>query len=110
MDKTISTILHSWKDRKLPDVIPRDIDLDSYLGMKPRKIIVITGFRRVGKTYLLFGVLNRLLREKGREQAVYINFDYGINMRLAKLNRIAAFWCRDSAIKPYLTAGTPAYY
>ena len=73
MDRTIRTILHSWKDRKLPDVIPRDIDLDGYLGMKPKKIIVITGFRRVGKTYLLFHVLNRLLRE--REQAVYINFD-----------------------------------
>jgi len=75
MDKTIRTILHSWKDRKLPEVIPRDIDLDRYLGMKPRKIIVVTGFRRVGKTYLLFHVLNKILKEKGREQAVFINFD-----------------------------------
>jgi hypothetical protein len=39
MDRTIRTTLHSWKDRKLPHVMPRDIDLDGYLGMKPIKNI-----------------------------------------------------------------------
>lgn len=75
MNETIRTIAQSWLDKKIPNVVPREINLDTYLDMKPRKIIVITGFRRVGKTYLLFQLLNKILTEKNREQAVYINFD-----------------------------------
>jgi predicted AAA+ superfamily ATPase len=73
--ETIKTILYSWVERKIPDVISREISLEPYLGMSPRKIVVITGFRRVGKTYLLLQLLDKLLSDKDREQAVYINFD-----------------------------------
>jgi predicted AAA+ superfamily ATPase len=75
MDETIRTILHSWIDKRLPNVIPREISLETYLRMKPKKIVVATGFRRVGKTYLLFQLLNGLLGDKDREQAVYVNFE-----------------------------------
>jgi predicted AAA+ superfamily ATPase len=75
MDETIKTILYSWIDRKFPEIIPRDVNLGSYLDMKPRKVLVITGFRRVGKTYLLLQLLNELMKKKDKEQAVYINFD-----------------------------------
>ncbi|MDI6902317.1 MAG: ATP-binding protein [Methanocellales archaeon] len=75
MKETIKTILYSWVEKRIPDVIPREISLETYLGMRPRKIVVITGFRRVGKTYLLFQLLNKLLSDKDKEQAVYINFD-----------------------------------
>jgi len=75
MDDTIKTILYSWHDKKIPHIIPRDINLENYLDIKPRKIIAITGFRRTGKTFLLFDLLNKLLKKQDREQEVYINFD-----------------------------------
>ena len=75
MNDTIKTILYSWKDKKIPDVIPREIELKSYLNIKPRKIIAITGFRRVGKTYLLYYLINKLLKDYSREEVIYINFD-----------------------------------
>ena len=59
----------------MPETIPRDVNLDSYLSMRPQKIIAITGFRRVGKTYLLLHVIKKLLAEMEREQVIYINFD-----------------------------------
>jgi len=75
MKEIIKTILYSGAEKKLPDVIPRETGLEHYLDMKPRKIIAVTGFRRVGKTYLLYQLLNKLLTDRDREQIVYINFD-----------------------------------
>ena len=75
MEETIKTILYTWIEKTIPEIIPREPNLETYVGMKPRKIVVITGFRRVGKTYLLFQLLNKLLIDKDREQAIYINFD-----------------------------------
>jgi predicted AAA+ superfamily ATPase len=43
--------------------------------MKPRKIIAVTGFRRVGKTYLLLQLISKTLKDQNKEQEVYINFD-----------------------------------
>uniref|UniRef100_A0A7V1EHA5 AAA domain-containing protein n=1 Tax=candidate division WOR-3 bacterium TaxID=2052148 RepID=A0A7V1EHA5_UNCW3 len=42
--------------------------------MKPIKIIVITGFRRVGKTYAVLNLIKNLLKEKSREEIIYIKF------------------------------------
>jgi len=75
MDDTIRTILYSWIDKKLPTIITREIPLETYLNIQPKKIIVITGFRRVGKTYSLLQLLSNLLKTSHREQEVYINFD-----------------------------------
>jgi len=76
MYSTIRTILQYWFEKKLPEIIPREINLEGYLQMEPRKIVAITGFRRVGKTYVLFQLIKRLLEEgMGREQIIYINFD-----------------------------------
>lgn len=36
---------------------------------------VITGFRRVGKTYLLYEAMKKLLETQTREEVVYINFE-----------------------------------
>jgi len=62
MKETIRTILYSWLERELPEVIDRDVDLGVHIHTKPRKIIAITGFRRVGKTYLVYDVLKELLK------------------------------------------------
>ena len=75
MQELLKTILYEWKERKLPQTIGREIDLKGYLCMVPSKIIVITGFRRVGKTYLLFQLIKEFLQKKDREEIVYINFE-----------------------------------
>src|SRR3989338_5145426 len=75
MKDIIKTILYDWKRRKLPGVLDRAVSLVGCLGIKPAKIIAVTGFRRVGKTYLMLGLINKLLDEKSREEVVYINFE-----------------------------------
>lgn len=75
MKEIIKTVLYSWAEKKLPHVTPRETGLEHYLDMKPKRIVAVTGFRRVGKTYLLYQLLNKLLIDRDREQIVYINFD-----------------------------------
>jgi predicted AAA+ superfamily ATPase len=75
MEEIIRTILYEWKEKKLPEVIQRDIDLSNYIALQPPKIIAIVGFRRVGKTYLLLHLVNKLLVSIPREEIVYINFE-----------------------------------
>lgn len=75
MDKTIKTILVEWKAKNLPFVISRDVSLEDYLKMKVNKIIVINGFRRVGKTYMLYNLASELLKSNSREEVVHINFE-----------------------------------
>ncbi len=52
MKEILRTLLVEWQKKELPYVVPRQIDLSTLAISKPAKIIVITGFRRVGKTYL----------------------------------------------------------
>lgn len=75
MKEIIKTILFDWQTKKLPDVLPRAIDLEQYLGLKPRKIITLTGFRRSGKTYLSLGLAQKLLQVLDRQEVIYINFE-----------------------------------
>ena len=75
MIEIIRTLLNEWEERILPKVIDREIDLYNYVDVKPRKIIVITGFRRTGKTYLIFHIVQKLLKEVNKSQAIYINFE-----------------------------------
>jgi predicted AAA+ superfamily ATPase len=75
MKEIIKTILREWEERKLPTVIQREIQLFDYLKIKPQKIIVVTGFRRIGKTYLVFQLIKKLLTGKSREEIIYINFE-----------------------------------
>jgi len=75
MKDIIKTILYEWKERKLPELISREIDLLDYTKIKPSKIIVVTGFRRVGKTYLILHLIEKLLKDRTREEVVYINFE-----------------------------------
>lgn len=75
MKDIIKTILYEWQEQKLPEAIERDVNLDNYLDLKVKKIIALTGFRRVGKTYILFGLIKKLLKEKTRKQVLYINFE-----------------------------------
>ncbi len=75
MDRTIKTILLEWQKRKLPVTISRETNLKDYSTVKPVKIIVVTGFRRVGKTYAILHLIDELLKRKTREEVVYVNFE-----------------------------------
>ncbi len=76
MDKTLyKAILREWEEKNLPKIIDRTISLEEYLNMKINKIIVLTGFRRVGKTYMMLNLAGKKLKNKSREEIVYINFE-----------------------------------
>src|SRR3989338_5026084 len=75
MKDVIKTILYEWKTKRLPDMFDREINLFKYADTKPQKIIVTTGFRRVGKTYLFLHLIKELLKNKTKEEVVYINFE-----------------------------------
>jgi predicted AAA+ superfamily ATPase len=75
VNDTIKTILYSWMDRKIPDIVPRSETLEEYTTLTPRKIIVITGFRRCGKTYIALGSIKRLLDARNKKNVIYVNFE-----------------------------------
>jgi len=75
MNMVLETLLHEWKDRKLPTIIGRDFHLDISPQRGTNNATVITGFRRVGKTYLLYETMQKLLETYTREDVVYINFE-----------------------------------
>ncbi|OGG12158.1 hypothetical protein A3J20_02380 [Candidatus Gottesmanbacteria bacterium RIFCSPLOWO2_02_FULL_42_29] len=75
MNTILRTLLFEWKDRKLPPIIERDTHLDTSLQEGTNNVTVITGFRRVGKTYLLYQAIEKLLEIHPREEVVYINFE-----------------------------------
>jgi predicted AAA+ superfamily ATPase len=75
MNETIKTILYEWKGKKFPEIISRETSLLEYAGIKPEKIIAITGFRRVGKTFLLLELAQKLLEQQSKEEIIYLNFE-----------------------------------
>ena len=75
MDRIIKAILAEWKSKRIPEIIPRETNLRDYLHLKINKIIVLNGFRRVGKTYVLYGLAYELLKSNSREEVVQVNFE-----------------------------------
>ncbi len=75
MNESMKTILHSWIDKKIPVILSREALLEDYINATPRKIVVITGFRRSGKTYLLLKLISNLLLEKSKKEVIYLNFE-----------------------------------
>ncbi|MDA1337831.1 MAG: ATP-binding protein [bacterium] len=75
MNLILKTLLYEWEDRKIPKVIARDISLDTSVQVGSGNATVVTGFRRVGKTYLLFEAIEKLLKTHSRQDVIYINFE-----------------------------------
>lgn len=76
METILKTILAEWREKTLPEIIKRDTELplpanDKFIN----KATVITGFRRTGKTYLLFSLIKKLLQNYSKEEIVYLNFE-----------------------------------
>lgn len=75
MSEIYGVLLAEWLAKRLPTVKPREARLQAYADLKVRKIVAVTGFRRVGKTFLLLGLAERLLQEKTRKQVVYLSLE-----------------------------------
>jgi len=71
MKQLLREIIKEWWERELPVVIPREINLQKYVLKKIKKVISIVGFRRAGKTYLLFDFIQR----EGKNNCIYVNFE-----------------------------------
>jgi predicted AAA+ superfamily ATPase len=67
----IKNILKENESISIKDLKDRDFDVASLIQKKLNKIITLTGFRRVGKTYLLFLVMEEIKNEF----FVYFNFE-----------------------------------
>ena len=58
-EEDIKKVLLEWEERRLPKVIERDVKVN----LNPTQIITITGVRRAGKTYLLYKIIEKLLKK-----------------------------------------------
>ncbi len=75
MSTILRTLLYEWRERKLPMILGRGTHLDTTPEQNTNSATVITGFRRVGKTYLLYEAIEKLLQTHTRDEVVYINFE-----------------------------------
>jgi len=73
MKEIIKTILLEWQNRELPETKERDTILDNYLNTG--HIIIVKGFRRVGKTFLFYRLIKKLLKDHSKKEIIYFNFE-----------------------------------
>lgn len=75
MNTYLRTIILDWQERTLPTIIPRDQKINTQGSFKVPLTTVITGFRRTGKTYLMYQTILELLQTVSRDQILYLNFE-----------------------------------
>ncbi|MCX9010136.1 MAG: ATP-binding protein [Candidatus Methanoperedens sp.] len=64
-----------WRGEKFPVGIERDIKSEVVRFLDTKYILVVTGVRRSGKSYLLFQLVDILLKKMPSENVLYVNFD-----------------------------------
>lgn len=67
-----------WKDSILKEKVKhyhRKAFKEIHDMLKYRQIIVLTGLRRVGKTTILYQIINELLKKEDSKHILYFNFD-----------------------------------
>lgn len=69
-------LLFEWHDLWLPQYKQRELDLSTLLG-DVKKVILFTGCRRAGKTFLMFQLIDQLHRSQkiDKKDIVYLNFE-----------------------------------
>ncbi len=77
MKEIIKKIITEWFERKLPDLIERDIPFKL-----TKDVMAVIGPRRVGKTYFMFQIIKKLLNKVPKEEILFIDFE---DNRLANL-------------------------
>lgn len=71
MRRLLEEIIKEWWSWTLPAITKRQADIGDLYDEKLKKIITVTGFRRVGKTYLLFD----FARRTDQKNCIYVNFE-----------------------------------
>lgn len=71
MKQLLENLIKEWWSWPLPKILPRETSLDEFIDLPISKAIAVVGFRRVGKTYLLFDIAAKI----GQENCVYLNFE-----------------------------------
>ena len=69
--QALRQMIAAYQANPLPSIKARDIDLTSFIDTKVKKIVTVTGFRRVGKTYILLDFVNK----HGKEKCLYLNLE-----------------------------------
>lgn len=69
------TILLEWEQKTLPEIFPREKEIPVSGFGHLKKALVITGFRRTGKTYLLFSAIKKILEKYSKKDIFYLNFE-----------------------------------
>lgn len=71
MRQLLREIIKEWWDRELPEIRARQVSLGYFFLKDVKKAVPVVGFRRSGKTYLLFD----FVKKQGKEACIYINFE-----------------------------------
>ncbi|MBU5678372.1 MAG: ATP-binding protein [Candidatus Aenigmarchaeota archaeon] len=71
MKQTLKSLVKEWRERELPPIIERCVDPTAFIDWNVIKTIPIIGFRRTGKTFLLFWIAKKMKKE----ETLYINFE-----------------------------------
>ena len=69
------TILTEWTQNTLPEIYPREEEISVSGFGQLKKILVVTGFRRTGKTYLMLSAVAKLLQRHAKKDVFYLNFE-----------------------------------
>jgi hypothetical protein len=71
MKEIIKKIITDFTERKLPEIKQRNLSIPTDSG----KVISIVGARRTGKTYLLYGLIEKLREQLPVNRVIYFNFE-----------------------------------
>ncbi|WP_456394741.1 ATP-binding protein [Thermococcus sp.] len=74
MREELAKILMEWQEGWTPELVDRDFDT-SLIPWELNKVVTFAGCRRVGKTYLMFQLINELTETVEKESVFYINFE-----------------------------------
>ena len=86
MKDVLKSIILEFQQRELPQLFRRNLTINSEIPV----IISLIGARRSGKTYMLYQVMNELIRKGiNRENILYLNFeDERLMMQISDLDYI----------------------
>ncbi|RLE46533.1 ATP-binding protein [Candidatus Woesearchaeota archaeon] len=70
MKEVFKKIISEWLEKKLPDLVERDIPTKL-----TNDILSIIGPRRAGKTFFMFQIIKGLLRKTNKEEILFIDFE-----------------------------------
>jgi len=66
-------IIKDFQEFELPNLVERDIEIETDISIK--RVISIIGPRRVGKTFLMFQIIKKLLEKVEKNRTLYVNFE-----------------------------------